>query len=159
MGAPVAWLTEAGIWVRVDLLTASSVCSGSRMTPEPVASSLMRRVSAPEASEVRSKMSAWPRSRVAVVPTGAVRMTAQAETSASDEAVAASVVAASASVVSVAAASVATASAVSEPAVASPAACATPGTRKEAAARVIAAKARAARPGFRCFVGFMEGVL
>ncbi len=62
------------------------------MTPEPVASSLMRRVSAPAASEVRSKMSAWPRSRVAVVPAGAVRMTAQVVTSASDEAVAASVV-------------------------------------------------------------------
>ena len=57
-GAPVAWLTSAGIWVRVDLLTASRVCSGSRMTPEPVASSLMRSVRAPDASEVRSKMSA-----------------------------------------------------------------------------------------------------
>ena len=75
-GAPVAWLTEAGIWVSVDLLTARSVCSGSRMTPEPVASSLMRRVSAPAASEVRSKMSAWPRSRVAVVPARRAEATA-----------------------------------------------------------------------------------
>ena len=158
VGAPVAWLTEAGIWVSVDLLTARSVCSGSRMTPEPVASSLMRRVSAPDASEVRSKISAWPRSRVAVVPAGAVRMTAHVLAPISDEAGAASVVAASASVEFVAA-SVATASAVSRPTVASSAACAAPGTRKEAAARAMTAKARAARPGFRCFVGFMEGVL
>ena len=71
----------------------------------------------PDASEVRSKMSAWPWSRVAVVPAGAVRMTAHVLASASDEAVAASVVAASASVESVAA-SVATASAVSRPTVA-----------------------------------------
>ena len=34
----------------------------------------MRRVRAPDASEVRSKMSAWPWSRVAVVPWGAERM-------------------------------------------------------------------------------------
>ena len=149
------------------------------MTPEPVASSLMRRVSAPEASEVRSKMSAWPRSRVAVVPAGAVRMTVQVVASASDEAVAASVVSVpvvSARVVSlpeVAASAVASAaleveasvvmlvavSAASIPAVAS-SACAAPGTRKEVAARAIAAKARAAaRPGFRYVVGFMEGVL
>ena len=154
MGAPVAWLTEAGIWVSVDLLTASSVCSGSRMTPEPVASSLIRRVRVPDASEVRSKMSAWPRSRVAVVPAGAVRITAQVLTSASDEAVAAFAVSASAVVAS----SVATASVVSGPAVASSAACAAPGTRKEVAARAMAAKARAAaRPGFRYFVGFMRG--
>ena len=94
-------------------------------------------------------MSAWPRSRVAVVPAGAVRMTAQVVASASDEAVAASAVASVAS-------SVATASAVS--AVASSAACAAPGTRKEVAARAMAAKARAAaRPGFRYFVGFMRG--
>ena len=154
-GAPVAWLTEVGIWVSVDLLTARSVCSGSRMTPEPVASSLMRRVREPDASEVRSKMSAWPRSRVAVVPAGAVRMTAQVVASASDKAVASSVEASVASA-AVAAASLATASAVS--AVASSAACAAPGTRKEVAARAMAAKARAAaRPGFRYFVGFMRG--
>ena len=97
-------------------------------------------------------MSAWPRSRVAVVPAGAVRMTAHVLASASDETVAAFAVSASAVVAS----SVATASAVS--AVASSAACAAPGTRKEVAARAMAAKARAAaRPGFRYFVGFMRG--
>ena len=146
------------------------------MTPEPVASSLMRRVRAPAASEVRSKMSAWPWSRVAVVPPGAVRMSAQVLAPSSDEVVAASAVpVVSARVVSlpeVAASAVASAASeveasavmlvavlvASVPAVAS-SACAAPGARKEVAARAIAAKARAARPGFRCVVGFMEGVL
>ena len=220
-GAPVVWLTALGIWASVLAGIARRVCSGSRRTPEPVASSLMRRVSAPAASEVRSKMSAWPRFRVAVVPSGGVRMTSQVVTPPVPEAVAASVaadaiavesvavesvaadslavesvavapalsVAASvvsaesalsidASVVTVVAASVvaplsawvleaseascATSStaavsvAESSPVPASSAACAPAGARKDAAARLIAARVRAAvRPGLLYVVGFM----
>ena len=218
-GAPVVWLTASGICARVLAGIARRVCSGSRRTPEPVASSLMRRVSAPAASEVRSKMSAWPRFRVAVVPSGGVRMTSQVVTPPVPEAVATSVatdssavefvaaasassaaasvvtvvavlsVAASvvsaesalsidASVVTVVAASVvaalsawvleaseascATSSAAavsvaeSSPVPASSAACAPVGARKDAAARLIAARARAAaRPGLLYVVGFM----
>ena len=205
-GAPVVWLTASGIWVSVLAGIARRVCSGSRRTPEPVASSLMRRVSAPAASEVRSKMSAWPRFRVAVVPSGGVRMTSQVVTPPVPEAVAASVatdssaiefvaaasaLSAAASVVTVVAAlsvaasdvtvvaasvvaalsawvleaseascTVSSAAAVSvaesSPVPASSAACAPVGARKDAAARLIAARARAAtRPGLLYVVGFM----
>ena len=224
-GAPVVWLTASGIWARVLAGIARRVCSGSRRTPEPVASSLMRRVSAPAASEVRSKMSAWPRFRVAVVPSGGVRMTSQVVTPPVPEAVAASVAADSSAVASVAiesalsaaasvvtvvvvlsvtasvvtvasvvsaesalseaasdvtvvaasvvaalsawvleaseascATSSATAVSVAEssPVPASSAACAPVGARKDAAARLIAARVRAAaRPGLLYVVGFM----
>ena len=220
-GAPVVWLTASGIWARVLAGIARRVCSGSRRTPEPVASSLMRKVSAPAASEVRSKMSAWPRFRVAVVPSGGVRMTSQVVTPPVPEAVATSVATDSsavefvaaesvaadslavksvavapalsvatsvvsaesalsidASVVTVVAASVvaalsawvleaseascATSSAAavsvaeSSPVPASSAACAPAGARNDAAARLIAARARAAaRPGLLYVVGFM----
>ena len=125
MGAPVAWLTDAGIWVSVDPLTARRVFSGSRSTPEPVASSLMRRVRAPDASEVRSKMSAWPWSSVAVVPWGAVRMAShevmEPESAADEAGVPSSVEASASAVVTLASAAVASVAA-SGPVVASSAA-------------------------------------